>query len=97
MKKTTKNISKKMELSLSHVYTCKCNPNFNYKTKSSFSNHFRSKRHVTFQQNVDKIGDKLKIQQLEKEIKQLKSEVRIWKEKFLELDLSLTKNIDFLC
>lgn len=85
----------KMQLSL--VYTCKCNPKFNYKTKSSFNNHFQSKRHLTFQQNVDKIEDRLKIQELEKEIKKLKSELKIWKEKFLELDLSLTDNIDLLC
>jgi len=76
-------------MQLSHVYICKCNPNFNYKTKSSFVNHFRSKRHITHQQNVDKVSDRLKIQKLEKEIKILNSEVKIWKEKYFELDQNL--------
>jgi transposase-like protein len=81
---------------LVQVYTCKCNPNFNYKTKSSFSNHFQSKRHLSFQQNIDRTEDRLKIQTLEKEIRRLNSEVKLWKEKYLELDLLRTNTIDLL-
>lgn len=82
---------------LIQIYTCKCNPNFTYKTKSSFTKHLESKRHYSYQENVNKIENRIKIQQLERDIKKLKSEIRIWKEKYLELDLSRVNTIDFLC
>jgi hypothetical protein len=78
------------------VYTCSCNPNFNYKTKSSFLSHFKSKRHEVYQQKIDKTEDRKKIQLLETEVKRLKSEIRLWREKYLELDLSRTDTIDLL-
>lgn len=81
---------------LIQVYTCKCNPNFNYKTKYSFSTHFKSKRHLSFQQNIDKTEDRRKIQNLEKETKRLQCEVNLWKEKYLELHLSRTNTVDLL-
>ena len=78
------------------VYNCKCNPNFNYRTKSTYRQHLQSKRHKIYDQNINKVEDRLKIQQLEIEIKKLNSEVKLWKEKYLELDLIRTEQIDFL-
>lgn len=35
------------------IYTCKCNPTFTYKTKSTFTKHLQSKRHCSFQENIE--------------------------------------------
>lgn len=78
------------------VYHCKCNPTFNYRTKSTYRQHFQSKRHKIYDQNINKVEDRLRIQQLETENKRLLSEIKLWKEKYLELDLARTKEIDFL-
>lgn len=36
-------------MDLVETYQCDCNPTFTYKTKTSYKNHFKSKRHLQFE------------------------------------------------
>jgi hypothetical protein len=65
------------------------------KINQLFVSIFKIKKHQIYEQNINKIEDRLKISQLQMENKKLLSEVRLWKEKYLELDLRNTEKIDF--
>lgn len=69
-----------IENKLVQIYNCDCNPNFTYKTKQSFNNHFKSAHHKCWQCEQDNRNYREKIVELENHISSLKVERNMWKD-----------------
>lgn len=65
---------------LVEIYNCGCYPQFTYKTKQSFKNHFKSERHVSWQNQQDNQNLREKVVELENTISTLKVECDFWKQ-----------------
>jgi hypothetical protein len=79
------------------LFVCMCNPDFRYSSKTSFQSHYKSNRHILYENKNKQIENSKKIHNLEIDIAKLKRECKIWKEKYLELSLRVeTDDVDFL-
>lgn len=65
---------------LVEIYDCGCHPQFTYKTKQSFKNHFKSERHVSWQHQQDNQNLREKVVELENTVSSLKVECDFWKQ-----------------
>jgi hypothetical protein len=69
---------------LIEIYTCECNPKFNWKNKKTYLNHKKSKRHQNFENNNKEKNNRITLTKLQIEINKLKLENTKLKELFLE-------------
>lgn len=65
---------------LVEIYQCGCRPDFVYKTKQSFRNHYKSERHMCWQYKMENQNLREQIVQLENRISSLKIECNMWKD-----------------
>jgi hypothetical protein len=65
---------------LVEIYDCGCHPQFTYKTKQSFRNHFKSERHVAWQHQRDNQNLKETVVELNNIISSLRVECDFWKQ-----------------
>lgn len=70
---------------LIEVLKCDCNPNFIYKTKQSYNNHYKSERHLKWQRQYNEQNYRKKIIELENTISSLKLENIMWKDMAIQL------------
>lgn len=74
-----------MENTLVEIYNCNCNPQFTYKTKQSFKNHFKSINHQCWQLQQENKNCREKIVELENHISSIKVEKNMWKDMAIRL------------
>lgn len=67
------------------VFTCECNPNFNWKNKSTFNRHFKSQRHISFDTKGQELDHRKNITKLQIELDKTKTELNKLKDIYLKL------------
>jgi hypothetical protein len=67
------------------IFHCDCNPQFTYKNKQSFKNHFQSIRHQNWQHESNDQHYRRRITELENTISSLKVERNMWKDMAVRL------------
>jgi len=70
---------------LVEIYNCDCNPQFTYKTKQSFKNHFKSAHHHCWELQRENRNYREKIVELENHISSIKVERNMWKDMAIRL------------
>lgn len=85
-----------MEKQLIEIFECDCKPSFVWKTKNTFRNHFKSKRHQNYVSNIQETDHRKTIVDLQNKISQLKIENGIWKNKCIELKNKYEPDINLI-
>lgn len=74
-----------MTTQLIEIYDCGCHPEFTYKNKQSFKNHFKSDRHLSWQHKQDLQNLREKVVELENTLSSLRVECNFWKDAVIRL------------